>query len=139
MKEFRQLQGLPEDVKLPPNISADLQCEQKAVWHKSCYLNFATSKLDKVRNCKLKRRDYDIYNDHSDKPRKSRRLAQEKHSTDACIFCNQERGDLRQVQTGDVDSNVRQMAVEMQDADVIAKICLGDRIVHYPSCILISI
>ena len=54
---------------MPPNISADLQCEQKAVWHKSCYLNFATSKLDKVRNCKLKRRDYDIYNDRdSDKP-----------------------------------------------------------------------
>lgn len=97
VREFRQLEALPVKVKLPPNISA----EQKAAWHKSCHLKFATSKLDKVRNSNFKRRGYD--NDHSDTARKSRRLAEEKHITDACIFCNQERGDLRQVQTIDVD------------------------------------
>ena len=44
----------------------------------------------------------------------------------ACLFCKQENGHLREFRTLEVDQSVRQMATELQDTDLIARMEGGD-------------
>ena len=44
----------------------------------------------------------------------------------ACLFCKQENGHLREFKTLEVDKSVRQMATEMQDVELMARMEGGD-------------
>ena len=42
------INALPVDLQLLPGISVEELCRSRAVWHKSCRLKFATSKLERA-------------------------------------------------------------------------------------------
>ena len=67
----------------------DELCQNKVVWHKSCHLKFATSKLNREQ-LKRQRR-----NDESDVRRSKRQLVEK--NAGECIFCSERGGDLHQV------------------------------------------
>ncbi len=46
----------------------------------------------------------------------------------ACLFCQQENGHLHEFQTLEIDKTVRQMALELQETDVMARMEGGDLI-----------
>ena len=98
------------ELKLKEDISVEEFCTYRAVWHKSCHLNFANSKLERAQQ-KLKRKSTA---DSSSQARKVKRHVSDHY---VCIFCD-EQNDLHQVLTLDVDRDVNEMhmAVQMQDS-----------------------
>ena len=49
-----------------------------------------------------------------------------KVSTLSCFFCNKTVGKLHKVETLELDSKVRHMAIEMMETDIVAKLTGGD-------------
>lgn len=60
--------------------------------------------------------------------------------TERCIFCDEQDGDLYQVLTLQVDSDVRKMAIEMEDSKMKAKIACEDMVAlgskYHTKCLL---
>ena len=50
VETFKELNFLPLPlIRLPTNIAVEDLVQNKAMWHKSCYLKFAQEKLEKAR------------------------------------------------------------------------------------------
>ena len=48
LQRFLALDALPTNLSLPLDISVDVLVDKEASWHKSCDLQFSTSKLNKA-------------------------------------------------------------------------------------------
>ena len=81
----------------------------QAKWHKSCYLKFNDSKLQRAR----KREHNDNITEESSLPKRSR-----------LQLC--EGGQLHEFRTLDADRNVRKMATDLQDIALLTRIEGGD-------------
>ena len=121
--EFRKIGSLPVELKLKEDISVGELCTYRAVWHKSCHLKFANLKLERAQQ-KIKRKST-VTADSSLQAKKAKRQVSDQN---VCIFCDEEGNDLHQVLTLEVDRDVNEMAVQMQDSQLIAKLAAGDMV-----------
>lgn len=119
--EFRKIGSLPVELKLKEDISIEELCTYRAVWHKSCHLKFANSKLDRAQQ-KIKRKSTA---DSSSQAKKAKRQVSDQN---VCIFCDEQGNDLHQVLTLEVDRDVKEMAVQMKDSQLIGKLAAGDMV-----------
>lgn len=109
------------ELKLKEDISIEELCTYRAVWHKSCHLKFANSKLDRAQQ-KIKRKSTA---DSSSRAKKAKRQVSDQN---VCIFCDEQGNDLHQVLTLEVDRDVKEMAVQMKDSQLIGKLAAGDMV-----------
>lgn len=128
---------MPVELTIPLEITVRELSEKNAVWHKSCHLKFASTKLCRVQDKVAKRKSTTALQE----VRKSKRHSTERNvEIDRCVFCDEQGGDLRQVLTLEVDHDVREMAIEMTDTKIIAKISSGDMVAlgskYHTKCIL---
>ena len=121
--EFRKIGSLPVELKLKEDISVEELCTYRAVWHKSCHLKFANSKLERAQQ-KIKRKST-VTVDSSSQAKKAKRQVSDQN---ICIFCDEQGNDLHQVLTLEVDRDVNEMALQMQDSQLIAKLAAGDMV-----------
>lgn len=131
--EFSNLGALPVELKLKEDTSIEELCTNRAVWHKSCHLKFANSKLERAQK-KLKRKN------SPDSSRQAKKVKRQVSEQSECFFCGEQGNDLHQVLTLEVDRDVRQMAVQMQDSQLIAKLAAGDMVAieakYHSKCML---
>ena len=122
--EFQKLDAMPISVKFDHEHEglAELFYRNKARWHKSCRLKFATSKLIKIKERRAKKRESTTSNDQRRSKRQSNSFPGEEH----CIFCSQTSGKLHQCATMELDCDLRKIAKDLQDTAMIAKLSSGD-------------
>ena len=125
------------ELKLKEDISVEELSTYRAIWHKSCHLKFANSKLERAQQ-KIKRKSM-VTTDSSSQAKKAKRLVS---GQNVCtfIFCDEQGNDLHQVLTLEVDRDVNEMAIQMQDSQLIAKLAAGDMVAieakYHPRCML---
>ena len=121
VEEFQKINAMPVNLK----ISADLLVVEslvanRAKWHKSCYLKFNSTKLQRAqKSIQGKKRALDS---HVEQRRSKRRSC----SKSACIFCDVDSGQLHNCSTMELDKELREMATELQDSLLLSKISGGD-------------
>ena len=107
--------------------------EQNAKWHKSCYLKFGKSKLERAKERKRKSNEEAT----TSKQIFTRSSTGEAHTyipvdskSPVCFFCSKPETNekLHEVSTFQVDFRVRKCAHELQDEDLLAKLSAGDLI-----------
>ena len=98
-------------------MSADGLLAHCASWHKSCHLKYNNDKL-----MKAMKRDGTALRDDLEEDRKS--IKRHAINIQNCLFCEkgEQEGELHQILTLDVDSNVRTMVTELNDAQLLARI-----------------
>ena len=112
--QFQELEALP--VTLPTDICHETVLHKSnAKWHKSCYNKFANEKLERAKK-KRERTDCDCEYDSC-----SKRLKRECFDKKKCIFCSKEDGVLHECRTLSADDNIRQMAIDLGDAKLLAR------------------
>ena len=79
--EFRKIGYLPVELKLKEDISVGELCTYRAVWHKSCHLKFANSKLERAQQ-KIKRKSM-VNTGSSLQAKKAKRQVSDQN---VCIF-----------------------------------------------------
>ena len=106
--EFQKLDAMPISVKFDHEHEglAELFYRNKARWHKSCRLKFATSILIKIKERRAKKRESTTSNDQRRSKRQSNSFPGEEH----CIFCSQTSGKLHQCATMELDCDLRKIA-----------------------------
>lgn len=121
------------ELTLKEDISVEELCTNRAVWHKSCHLKFANSKLERAQQ-RIKRKSTA---DSSSQAKKAKRKVSDQN---VCVFCNEQGNDLHQVVTLEVDKDVKGMAVQTQDSQLIAKLAGGDMVAieakYHSKCML---
>ena len=86
----------------------------QAKWHKSCYLKFNDTKLQRARKREQEKR-HDNNNDDSTTLQSQSCLQRQSMDKKKCIFCTKDGGDLHEFRTFDADDNVRRMATNVED------------------------
>ena len=121
VKMFRELSSLPLPLDhLDGNIVLHDLVANRASWHKSCYGKFSNDKIERARKRAAT---------HSEVPYgEMKRVRSTRKSLDnnACLFCEERSGILHEFVTMDADTNVRNMATDLQDTALLAKIGGGD-------------
>ena len=104
---------------MPLDIDAEVLIENEASWHKSCHLQFSTSKLNKA-NERLARKREQAQKEHEEmRASKTRRLSS--HNKEDCILCGRG-GQLHEVSTFATDEKLRLMITELQDSTLLPRI-----------------
>ena len=91
-KDFKELKFLPLPLThLPTNIAVQDLVQNKAMWHKSCFLKFGQEKLEKVRKRNVTDTELEFSNSCG-----SKRICPPCHSLDKekCVFCEESCGKL---------------------------------------------
>ena len=132
IKSFKNVETLPACL-----------VENQRKWHKSCYLRFNSTKLQRLR-----KRSLETPEDDKNNKRKSIRRTNVQSRTEKfpekCFFdCGDElnKQDLHSVTTFNVDRRVRKIATETNDTTILAELSQGDMIAieaHYHTKCLIS-
>ena len=133
--QFYELGGLPRSVRIEEFDEGDgIQVtfeRQNAKWHKSCRNKYNSMKLERLKS--KKRKSEDANNSQNDLREKVTRSSVEVHKgqiqPSICFFCNRFDGKtLHQVSTFQVDRRVRDVALFLNDKELLAKLSAGDMI-----------
>jgi len=117
--EFRKLQCLPCNVRFDlDDLSAFV--ENGASWHKTCYLKFNNTKLDRERNRPHKRPATRCATGDPEPSRPKR----QRIATDVCFFCLNG-GTLSNFSTMEADRRVRMIAAELADDSLLSRLSGG--------------
>ena len=100
---FKALEVLAIALSMPLDIDAEVLIENEASWHKSCHLQFSTSKLNKAKERLARNREQAQKEDEEMRASKTRRLSS--HNKEDCILCGQG-GQLHQVSTFATDETL---------------------------------
>ena len=119
--EFKQLGHLPVEVDFKTEGNASTFLEKEAKWHKSCHLKFASSKLTRIKELAIKKRKQE-----DEDQRTSKRSARQSHDKESCIFCSEMAGKLHECATMNIGDELRKMATELHDSNLLAKVSSGD-------------
>ena len=117
--EFREIDSMPCSVPFgiehltPSYVNG-------ASWHKSCYLNVNTTKLQRARKRSMER-------DGNAVPPAVERPKRQCIGSDVCVFCLQD-GGLHNSSTFDADHKVRKMVTELEDRILMSRMASGDLI-----------
>jgi len=122
--EFELLEQLPVQLNFKAETSTvDSFVANRASWHKSCYLKFGISKLEKARKRKI---NVDAERENNERP--SKKSKRQSVNLNVCIFCEKGVGELHNISTLDMDSNIRKMAKDLEDYELLSRISGGDLI-----------
>ena len=123
---FQEINALPVKLELTADqLTVEGFVNNRAKWHKSCYLKFNLTKLQRAqKSSKGKKRCLDSPFEE----RKSKRHSSSSSLQAACIFCDSELGQLHNCSTMELDQELRQMATELQDTSLLSRISGGDLI-----------
>ena len=122
LEEFRELEALPVHMDYKGDNIPQLFLQNRAKWHKSCYLKFTPSKLQRAREQRSKKRERSFSEQNNEQRRSKRRVIDE----ESCIFCLQVSGKLHQCSTMGLDQELRKMATDLQDTSLLARFSGGD-------------
>ena len=110
---------------------------QHAKYHKKCYLKYNEKNLQRAN----KRKGNE--DPEPQVPEKFTRRKSSQSSNVTCIFCNlpaAHKNPLRNASTGDLDTKVRQCAINLQDDNLLAKLSSGDVVAiemkYHPQCLV---
>ena len=103
------------------DIDVENLVQHQAKWHKSRYLKFNDTKLQRARKRELNR-----ISDDGATLQSKRRLQRQFLNKNKCIFCTTDDGHLHEFRTFDAGSNVRRMAIDLQDSALLTRIEGGD-------------
>ena len=118
---FRGMDMLPVVLDFGEHVTVDDLVQNRGAWHKSCYVKFSKEKLERVIK-KRSRHDSAEYSSFEKKgPR--RKLVDKM----ACLFC-QQGGHLHKFTTFESDESVRQIATELRETELMARMEGGDLI-----------
>ena len=120
VSSFRNLGSLPVRLLFDEDLSVQNLVQNKAVWHKSCQVKFSKEKLERARN---KRKKSTEEEPGSSKEKRTQRQSLDK---EACLFCQKAHGHLHEFTTFGADTNLRMMARELNDTELMARISIGD-------------
>ena len=104
---------------MPLDIDAEVLIENEPSWHKSCHLQFSTSKLNKAKERLARKREQAQKDNEEMRASKTRRLSS--HNKEDCILCGQG-GQLYEVSTFATDEKLRLMITELQESSLLARI-----------------
>ena len=122
---LRNIDALPVILRFSTEETAENIARHNAGWHKSCRNKFSKSKMQRnmfIASHRIRKLP---------KVEDERRLCKRKClNAEKCIFCEQEHEieQLSSVQTFEQDSNIRTMATDLQDVEIMARISGGDLI-----------
>ena len=120
VSEFRNLDALPIDLVLPQDVTKEELLSNDASWHHSCHQKFTFSRLERVKDRKQKEVD------SSGSVRRSKRRSIET-SKNFCLFCGISTSEkLTEYSTNNAEANLRRMATDLDDTDILTKISGGD-------------
>ena len=144
LKAFQQINSLP--TSLPSRCekyeSFEKLCaiflEKKAVFRKSCMSAYNKQKFDRERKLpQVKSLDPAFHNEEdnesevfdSEAKRRSTRRSEEKPThSEKCFFCGEFSKDMHRCQTLKLNQKVRDIATEMGDNQMLAKLSQGDMV-----------
>ena len=111
--QFRELNALPVPLAFGAATDVDELIRNHAQWHKSCHDQFNAQKL-----ARAKKRGRDSTPAPEDRCRRPRKC----FNKTSCIFCTKEDGILHEFKTLGADHNVRSMARDLLDSDLLTRI-----------------
>ena len=131
---FEQVKLSPLQLQLDSDVDVDCMCRNKASWHMSCRLKFSISKLKRAENSANRKRDA-MTADGKDTPEMRTAKCRKRQSVDEdqrldCLFCSkgEDNGRLRCFSMLETDKNVRQMALELGNFELLGRMSEGDLI-----------
>ncbi len=134
LPEFKNLGCLPRKMNLDRMDEGDgierTLSNRKAKFHKACNLKFNKSELKRASKRKLTVHDDRSVADTDVKFTRQKMTRNEDEHT-KCFFCDQPATNvkpMRRASTFDIDTRVRQIAINLQDEYLIAKLSEGDMI-----------
>ena len=113
---------MPVELYFTADESAENFASHCASWHKRCYLKFNKTKLERARKAEKRSHSPDI-----NERRLSKRQAFDPRKCVLCLKGVQE-GVLHEVQMFQQDTNIRNMATELSDTEILSRISCGDMI-----------
>lgn len=119
---FRVLGTLPAVLNFGEEITVGDLIQNRGAWHKSCYIKFSKEKLKRA----IKKRDRDDATESSSSGKK--RLRRQSMDKKACLFCLREDGHLHEFRTLGANDSIKQMAMELQETELMARMEGGDLI-----------
>ena len=119
---FRELNKLPIPLCFGEDITVDHLVRHRAQWHKSCRIKFNLNKLDRVQK---RERVVSSETRDADKKRRRQREPQDKST---CIFCRESSENLHEFNTIKAGNNIRVMATDLQENEILTRIEGGDLI-----------
>lgn len=114
--QFRKLNSLPVPVAFGADTDVDELIRNRAQWHKSCHAEFNANRL--VRAKKRERESTPESTAREDRRHRPRKCLDKT----SCIFCTKQDGLLHEFRTLEADVNVRSMARDLQDSDLLTRI-----------------
>ena len=122
--EFSSLGALPVNVPFALDKDTDVLIKNEASWHKSYYLKFNLSKLQKAKERVSRKREKEEGQPEEEEkaPASKNRQQSLTHNKVDCILCGIEGGQLHEVTTFSTDQNIRRMITEINDATLMPKI-----------------
>lgn len=134
LEALREIDQLPEQVNIEvlddgSGIESTIT-KNAAIWHKSCRLLCNSTTVKRAQ----KRKQADSLESQS--PVKTRLSLgatgtdTQSESRNVCFFCDESGGrqKLHKAETKDIDSTVRECAIEMRDSKLLAKLATGDMV-----------
>ena len=109
-------------LKFGDEMTVDKLVRNHGAWHNSCYIKFNKLKLDRA----TKKRERDAFSESSTTEQKRPRRQSVDNLT--CLFCQQGTGQVHEITTLGADETIRQMATELQETHLMARIEGGDLI-----------
>lgn len=132
---FEEANLSPVKLQFSNDVDLECLCRNKASWHKSCRLKFSISKFKKAEDRVNRKRDATATADEKKGPemrsakcRKRQSVHEDQRSE--CLFCNKGDGNgkLRCFSMLETDKNVRQMALELGNFELLGRMSEGDLI-----------
>ena len=118
--EFKQLQALPCKLSFDEENTPETFLENNACWHKLCHQKFNNEKLKRKKKGRMQDPD------EEETIRQSKRQACSTSVRNHCIFCREDSGILISYSTKCAEDNLRNMADNMEDTEILAQILTGD-------------
>ena len=120
VEAFRSLDALPIKILFDAEATPELLSNQRASWHHSCHQKFVQSRLDRARDKKRK------LDEGAASIRRSKRQSLES-KPESCIICASVTSEkMHEYSTKKTELNLRTMAIELDDTDLLGRISGGD-------------
>ena len=144
IQQFNQLGCMPVQINLSRLDEGDgiesTFLHYRARWHKSCYLLFNSTKLNRAKKRHAPTPDESVNSKYTRSSASS--SSQVINSEKSCFFCDRPgalKNPLHNVRTFELDARVRKCAFALQDQKLLAKLSAGDLIAleasYHSSCI----
>ena len=142
------LKALDELNKLPLNINIsrldegdgieETLAKRQSKWHKVCYVLCNDDKVKRAKESQICMDTIESPVKHQLRSSGSSSCNIEETQQPSCLFCGDTTGDMHKAETLPFDFNIRKMATDLRDAELLTKVSGGDVIaidsVYHKKC-----